>query len=169
MITIVNGNPRADSRTGRLAEAVGRGIATRLDEADPRAVDIAALGYRLLVAGDVARRLALAALTEADVLVVATPTYKGSYTGILKVLLDALPHAGLADKVAVPLVTAGNAAQADSAASKLVELLTELGATVTPALIATEAELTDLDELAATLVDQAADHIAALTGVGSPG
>jgi FMN reductase len=160
MITIVNGNPRADSRTGVLATAVARGIAARLDAPEPRVVDIATLGYRLLVAGDVARRLALTAIEEADVLVVATPTYKGSYTGILKVLLDALPHAGLTGKSVIPLVTAGSAEQADRAAGKLVDLLSELGASViTPALAVTEAALTDLDDLAASLVGGVVDRL----------
>jgi FMN reductase len=161
MITIVNGNPRSASRTGRLADAVGRGIAARLNEPAPRIVDLASLGYRLLVAGDITRKLALAAIEEASVLVVATPTYKGSYTGILKVLLDALPHTGLAGKTAIPLVTAGNAPQADSAASKLVDLLSELGATVLmPPLAVTEASLADVDQLAITLVEEVASRLA---------
>ncbi|HEY1485405.1 MAG TPA: NAD(P)H-dependent oxidoreductase [Micromonosporaceae bacterium] len=161
MIAIVNGNPRADSRTGRLAHAVGNGIADRLHIADRRSIDLASLGYRLLVAGDVSRKIALTAIEEAESLVVATPTYKGSYTGILKVLLDALPSGGLAGKVAIPLVTAGTPAQADGAADKLVDLLSELGATVPgPALAVTESALGDLDSLAADLVDRAIGALA---------
>jgi FMN reductase len=152
MITVINGNPRIDSRTGRLAVALGRALATRLDAAEPQVADLASLGYRLLVAGDVARKLSLAAIESADVLVVATPTYKGSYTGILKVLLDALPHNGLVGKTAVPLVTAGTQEQADLAARRLSELLAELGATVSvPALAIAESTLDDLDALAADL------------------
>jgi FMN reductase len=82
------------------------------------------------------------ALREADLLVVATPTYKGSYTGILKVLLDQLPANALAGKRAVPVVTAGIAPQAAAAESLLRQLLVELGADVVdPGLPVVEAQL----------------------------
>ena len=165
MITVINGNPRADSRTGKLANATGLALAARLALAgrlaqpEPHIVDLAPLGYRLLVAGDVTRRLAIAAVTGADIVIVATPTYKGSYTGILKVLLDALPHNGLSGKVAVPLVTAGNAQQAASASDKLIDLLSELGATVvTPGLTAIESQLDSEITLAADFADRLAAH-----------
>jgi FMN reductase len=80
--------------------------------------------------------------------VVATPTYKGSYTGVLKVLLDQLPAGALGGVTAVPVVTAGVQPQADAAESFLRHLLTELGATVAPALTATEPELADIAGLA---------------------
>lgn len=151
MIVVVNGNPRPGSRTGKLAEAVGRGLAERQGEAEPHLVDLAALGYRLLVPGDVARKISQTAIESATVLVVATPTYKGTYTGILKVMFDALPHNALAGKTAIPLVTAGTDTQATLAAGRLVELLTELGADVhLPALTAAETGLADIDELAAS-------------------
>jgi FMN reductase len=151
MITVLSGNPRTDSRTTTLAVTVGTALAGRLDEAVPRVVDLARIGYRLMVAGDVERRLALTAVTESSLLVVATPTYKGSYTGILKVFLDALPHRGLSGITAVPLVVAGTASQAEAAAAYLTVLLGELAATVTPALTVTEDRLTDLGALAGTL------------------
>jgi FMN reductase len=161
MITVINGNPRADSRTGKLANATGLALAGRLSQSAPHVVDLSPLGYRLLVAGDVTRRLAIAAIVGADTLIVATPTYKGSYTGILKVLLDSLPHNGLSGKIAVPLVTAANAQQAASASDKLIDLLSELGATVvTPGLIATEPQLAT-EDVAASLADEFADRLAA--------
>jgi len=166
MITVINGNPRADSRTGKLANATGLALAARLTQPEPHIVDLAPLGYRLLVAGDVTRRLAIAAVTGADILIVATPTYKGSYTGILKVLLDALPHNGLSSKIAVPLVTAGNAQQAASASDKLIDLLSELGATVvTPALTAIESQL-DSDGNGIALAEDFADRLVAHDAFG---
>ena len=164
MITVINGNPRIDSRTGRLAVSFGRALAVRLDEAEPQVADLATLGYRLLVAGDITRKMALTAIEQASTLVVATPTYKGSYTGILKVLLDALPHNGLAGKTAIPLVTAGTPDQAELAARRLSELLSELGAAVhAPAFAIVESTLDDLDALAADLTDQVAGVSARVT------
>ena len=135
-IVVVSGNPRPGSRTSVLAHAVGTapgGAAA--------AVEVGELGPGLLTPGDAATAAAVTTIREADVLVVATPTYKGSYTGVLKVLLDRLPANALAGKRAVPVVTAGVAPQAAAAAALLAQLLGELGAEVAPALPVVEADL----------------------------
>jgi FMN reductase len=143
-IVVVSGNPRPGSRTLTLATAVGGAIAPRAGAAAPAVVDVGALGAGLLTPGDAGTAEAVAALREAEILVVATPTYKGSYTGILKVLLDQLPANALAGKRAVPVVTAGVAPQAAAAEQLLRQLLTELGAEVVdPGLPVVEAELPD--------------------------
>ena len=143
-IVVVSGNPRPGSRTLTLATAVGEAIASQAGAAAPAVVEVGALGTGLLTPGDPATADAVAALTEAEILVVATPTYKGSYTGILKVLLDQLPANALAGKRAVPVVTAGVAPQAAAAEQLLRQLLTELGADVVdPGLPVVEAELPD--------------------------
>ena len=46
----------------------------------------------------------------ADGLLVATPVYKASFAGALKVLLDLLPERALANKVVLPLATGGSQA-----------------------------------------------------------
>jgi len=141
-IVVVSGNPRPGSRTLTLASAVGAAIATRAGAADPAVVDVGALGTGLLTPGDAGTADAVRALTEADLLVVATPTYKGSYTGILKLLFDQLPANSLAGKRAVPVVTAGIAPQAAAAEALLRQLLVELGAEVVdPGLPVVEAQL----------------------------
>jgi FMN reductase len=142
-IVVVSGNPRAGSRTSTLAIAVG----TALGGAD-QVVEVGALGAGLLTPGDEATAAAVAAVQGADVLVVATPTYKGSYTGILKVLLDQLPANALAGKRAVPVVVAGVTPQAEAAAALLAQLLGELGATVLPSLPVVEGDLGDSEALA---------------------
>jgi len=50
---------------------------------------------------------ALAAIEEADGVVIVTPIYKASFSGLLKVFLDLLPQAGLTDKVVLPLAVGG--------------------------------------------------------------
>ena len=162
---VLSGNPRTGSRTLKLATAVGSAISAE----PPLVIDVADLGPGLLTPGDPATApgdpatapgdpatapgdpataAAVAAVREAKLLVVATPTDKGSYTGVLKVLLDQLPAGGLGGVTAVPVVTAGVQPQADGAEGFLRHLLTELGATVAPALTATEPELGDIDGLA---------------------
>jgi len=137
---VVSGNPRPGSRTSVLATAVGKALA-KLEQ--PKIIEVDELGPGLLTPGDEATAAAVAALKEADVLVVATPTYKGSYTGVLKVLLDQLPAQALAGKRAVPVVTAGVAPQAAAAEALLRQLLTELGADVAEGLPVVEADLPD--------------------------
>jgi FMN reductase len=143
-VVVVSGNPRAGSRTSTLAVAVGETLADA-----PAVIEAGSLGPGLLTAGDEATAAAIKEILEAETLVVATPTYKGSYTGVLKVLLDLLPARALAGKRAIPVVTAGVAAQAAAAEALLRQLLTELGAEVAPGLPVVEADLADSKAIAA--------------------
>ena len=167
----VSGNPRAVSRTSVLAVAVGAAIAERRG-VTPLVVEVGELRTGLVVAavravsqpgvlltpGDAATASAVAALSGAEVLVVASPapgprapgrpTYKGSYTGVLKVLLDQLPARALAGTVAVPVVTAGVDPQADAALALLRRLLGELGADVADGLPVVESQLAESAVLA---------------------
>jgi len=142
---VLAGNPRPGSRTRRLAEAV----AAELGATGPVVVDVAELGAGLLTPGDEATAAAIRTVRAAGRLIVATPTYKGAYTGVLKVLLDQLPAGGLEGVTAVPVVTAGTRQQAEAAAGHLRALLGELGATLAgPGLLATEADLADIPSAA---------------------
>jgi FMN reductase len=147
-VVVVSGNPRVSSRTAVLAGAVGTRAAELLDAAPPEVVDLADFGPNLLVPDHPDVNAALDQVREADLLVVATPTYKGSYTGVLKVLLDHLPAQALAGKRAVPVVTAGVAPQAAAAEALLRQLLTELGADVAPGLPVVEADLPESTSIA---------------------
>ncbi len=77
-IVVVSGHPRPGSRTGTLASAVGTALAVRAGSAPPPVIEVGALGTGLLTPGDPATAGAVAAIREAELLVVATPTYKGS-------------------------------------------------------------------------------------------
>ena len=69
-------------------------------------------------------------VTGARLLIVATPSYKGSYTGLLKVFLDRFPPGGLRGVVAVPLMLGAGPAHALAPELLLRPVLTEVGATV---------------------------------------
>ena len=145
-VVVISGNPRPGSRTLKLATAVAEAATSETFTT----IDVGELGTGLLTPGDEATAAALEAIRSATLLIVATPTYKGSYTGILKVLFDQLPANALAGITAVPVVTAGVAPQAEAAEAILRQLLTELGATVPdPGLRVTEAELADIPGVAA--------------------
>jgi FMN reductase len=78
------------------------------------------------------------------VAVFASPTYKASYTGLLKAFLDRYGSNGLAGVVAVPVMTGGWPGHLLAVEVHLRPVLVELGATV-PArgLYVTEPELAD--------------------------
>ncbi|MEU8658585.1 NADPH-dependent FMN reductase [Actinoplanes philippinensis] len=148
-IVVVSGNPRAGSRTSTLAIAVGEAIAGQLGSPQPHVIEVGSLGAGLLTPGDEATKAAVTLLGEANLLVVATPTYKGSYTGVLKVLFDQLPARALAGRPAVPVVTAGVAPQAAAAEALLRQLLVELGAVVVrPGLPVLESDLPESTAIA---------------------
>lgn len=49
-------------------------------------------------------------LAEADGVIIATPIYKASYSGLLKMYLDQLPQFAFAGKAVMPLATGGSLA-----------------------------------------------------------
>jgi FMN reductase len=60
---------------------------------------------------------------------VASPTYKATYTGLLKLFLDQIGTGDLAGVVAVPLMLGGGPAHALAPELLLKPVLVELGAT----------------------------------------
>ncbi|MBD2329163.1 NADPH-dependent FMN reductase [Alkalinema sp. FACHB-956] len=67
-------------------------------------------------------------LEKADAILLATPVYKASYTGLLKSFLDLLPQKALVNKTVLPLVTAGTIAHLLAIEYSLKPVLGELGA-----------------------------------------
>ncbi len=85
-------------------------------------------------------------------LVLASPTYKATYTGLLKVFLDRLGHRALAGKYAIPLLVMGGAQHALAVEIHFRPLLVELGAIVpTPGLAVLESQIAELRDLDAVL------------------
>ena len=122
----VVGNPKPRSRTRAAAELV----VERLTGAPPDVVvDVIDLGAGLLGWGDPAVGAAVEALKAADVAVVASPTYKATYTGLLKLFLDQVGTGDLAGVVAVPLMLGGGLTHHLAPELLLKPVLVELGAT----------------------------------------
>ncbi|HTH94425.1 MAG TPA: NAD(P)H-dependent oxidoreductase, partial [Rhodocyclaceae bacterium] len=53
---------------------------------------------------------ALAAIDAASIVIIATPVYKASYSGLLKTFIDLLPQFGLRGKAVLPIATGGSSA-----------------------------------------------------------
>jgi FMN reductase len=146
-VVVVSGHPRLGSRTAGLAEEVGRAFG---GGSQPDVIHVSRLGAGVLVPDAPTTADALDRIRKADLLVVATPTYKGAYTGLLKVLFDHLPARALDGIDAVTVVTAGIQPQAEAAQGHLGDLLRELGALIArPGLTVVEADLADAADIAA--------------------
>ncbi|MFJ8588804.1 NADPH-dependent FMN reductase [Streptomyces sp. NPDC093595] len=128
-VVALSGSPSADSRTARAAEYVLRRLAAGGQTVEHIAVR--ALPAPELLTGSAAHpelRLALETVARAEGVVVATPVYKASYSGLLKVFLDLLPQSGLAGKTVLPLVTGGSLAHLLAMDYALRPVLSALGA-----------------------------------------
>ncbi|MFJ2980518.1 NADPH-dependent FMN reductase [Curtobacterium sp. NPDC087082] len=130
--TVVAGNPKPASRTLDAATVVLERLTGR---APDHVVDVIDLGPGLLGWGDDAVSEAVRTVAASD-LVVASPTFKATYTGVLKLFLDQFATGdGLAGVVAVPLMLGAGPAHALAPEVFLKPVLVELGATVpAPAL-----------------------------------
>ncbi|MED4269319.1 NADPH-dependent FMN reductase [Geobacillus stearothermophilus] len=67
-------------------------------------------------------------IRESRAVVVLSPVYKGSYTGILKAYLDLLPEKAFAGKLVVPIVTGGTIAHLLALEYALKPIFSILGA-----------------------------------------
>ncbi len=125
-VAVLVGNPKPRSRTYQAAQLVAEKLAGRPAELS---VDLADLGHALLDGSDSSVAEIVAAVQASELAVVASPTYKASYTGLLKLFLDRVPGGALAGVTAVPLMLGGHWKHALAADLFLKPVLVELGAT----------------------------------------
>lgn len=129
LVVVISGSPSTSSRSAALAEHVAGKLRAR-------GFELASINVRTLPAEDLlaarasdpAIAAAVALIEQADALVVATPIYKASYTGVLKTFLDLLPQFALAGKVVLPLATGGTLAHVLALDYALRPVLVSLGA-----------------------------------------
>ncbi len=171
VVTVV-GNPKAGSRTAAAAASVAELLASelgtpyRIDEL----VDLVTFAPAIFQ-GDKASEEDRAALdnaidlaSSASVLVLATPVYKGSYTGLLKSFLDVLPPQALAGSVVVPVTVSAAPSHKLLADIHLRPVLAELGASVpTPPVALEERDLEDLQITVSTWIRNNAGLVQATT------
>jgi FMN reductase len=146
-----------------VAHAAGRAvIAAAGVQAGQETVDLSALACRLLLAKPSAVvEDAVGQVLGADVLLVVSPTFKGTYTGLLKVFLDRLGYRALAGTVALPVLVMKHPSHALAVEVHLRPLLVELGATVpTPGLAVQEAALDRLEPVLAAWARRVAGAVA---------
>jgi FMN reductase len=108
-VLLLGGSPSAPSTTWRLLQLLGERLAAQGHRTV--ALQVRELPAQALLRADLddpALREALDQVAQADALVIGTPVYKASFSGVLKAFLDLLPQDGLAGKLVLPVATGGS-------------------------------------------------------------
>jgi FMN reductase len=131
----ISGSPSARSKSRTLLDralaALGdRGASTTL-------IDLAALPADGLLGRRRSPEVddALARVGAASIVVVSTPVYRATYSGLLKVFFDLLPLDGLADKTGIAIATGGSPAHQLVIDHGLRPLFASVGAVITPTAV----------------------------------
>ncbi|GAA2587642.1 NAD(P)H-dependent oxidoreductase [Winogradskya consettensis] len=151
-IAIVVGNPNPKSRTLQTAEAVADAVTSLWHgiETERVVIDLADHAEKLFAWEDPELTALNAEVAASDILIVASPTYKATYTGMLKAFLDRYGNNGLAGVVAIPVMTGAASLHALAVEAYLRPLLVELGASVpTRGLYMTMPKMDELTSIAA--------------------
>lgn len=147
------GNPRPLSRTHRAVSAVAAAMAQAVQGHVDDVIDLADHRGVLFEFGSSALAHVLERVLRADVLVVGSPTYKATYTGLLKSFCDHIGGGQLAGTFAVPLMMGGSEAHSLAVDHGLRPLLVELGATcATPGLWVVESRVDEIETIATDYV-----------------
>ena len=149
-VGLVVGNPKAGSRTLELGAAVATAAADAagLDAADRLTVDLAVIGPELFDWSSARVKATVEEIRSCALVVIASPTFKASYTGLLKSFLDWFSTTDLQGITVVPVMTGAGAHHALAVEVHLRPVLVELGATLpTRGLYVTEGELAAADDV----------------------
>jgi FMN reductase len=157
-VVLITGSVRASSRSAFLARAVLEGLAEAVIVVGPRSFEP---GAALWGEPDAAVDAFVAAVARARAIVLATPIYKGTYAGALKVLVDLLPRDGLAGKPVVAVATGSEDAHGDRVARALTDIVDFFGARlVGPPLVLQDAHVPRNDTGGLRLSPAAASAVA---------
>lgn len=166
-VSIIVGNPKPRSRTLKVAET----LVEKLFGTDSPQVDVIDLADYVdeIFVWPSERMAALnASVAASDVVVFASPTYKATYTGLLKAFLDRYPANGLGGVVAIPVLTGGDLTHSMGPTVNLAPLLVELGATVPGrGFYFVIGQMDQLDEIAQAAADEYAANLRRLAAVES--
>lgn len=128
-IVAIAGSPSHPSRTSGVLEYAKTVLASQ-------GLNLELLSVRDLPAEDLlfanfnspAIQKAKASVEQASGVIIATPVYKASYTGVLKAFLDLLSPSGLSKKVILPIATGGTIAHLLAIDYALKPVIATLGA-----------------------------------------
>lgn len=129
-VVLISGSPTPKSRSTAVLTFVGDQLQAQGHAIE--SVSVQDLPPEDLVYGNFqspALHAIQAKVAAADGIVIATPVYKASYTGILKALLDLLDQNALVDKIILPIATGGTLAHLLAIDYGIKPLLSIMGCT----------------------------------------
>ena len=129
-VVIINGSNTRNSRVTAIQEKVERFFAAHSTSIHTNHVH--ELPAVALITANFASDAILAEnkkVKEADIIVILTPIYKASYTGILKTYLDLLPQKAFVGKTILPIAVGGSIGHLLALEYALKPILAVLGAT----------------------------------------
>ena len=142
-VLLLGGSPSAPSTTWRLLQLLGERLAAQGHRT--AALQVRELPAQALLHADTTDPLlreALEQVAQADAVVVGTPVYKASFSGVLKTFLDLLPQDGLAGKLVLPVATGGSQSHMLALDYALRPVLASLGPRhILPSIYATSEQL----------------------------
>lgn len=129
-VILINGNNKIDSRLTEVQSVIEQSF-------QKQGVQTEVIYVHQLPANDLIRanfnseilQRELKKVVEADVIVLLTPIYKASYTGILKTFIDLIPQKGFEEKIVWPVAIGGTAHHLLAIDYTLKPLAITLGAT----------------------------------------
>jgi FMN reductase len=121
----VVGNPKPRSRTRAAAELV---VEHLTGSAPTTVIDVVDLGAGLLGWGDADVIAAKESVKAADMIVVASPTFKATYTGLLKLFIDQFGAGELGGVTTFVVMLGGSPTHALAPELTLRPVLVEIGA-----------------------------------------
>lgn len=154
-VSAVIGNPKHQSRTAQIAETLVTSLLAP-DRYKLTVVDLADHAGQLFDWPSDDMAALNQDVAESDLIVVASPTYKATYTGLLKAFLDRYPNLGLRGVVAIPVMTGADLRHAMGPEVNLRPLLVELGAIVpTHGLYFVMEQMDEMETIVAKWADEA--------------
>jgi len=165
----VSGSPGSQSRSRVLLELALAAL-ERQGVGPSRLIDLAHLPADALLGRrqDPEVADALQAVQGATILVVSTPIYRATYSGLLKVFFDLLPQDALAGKVAIPIATGAGPGHLLAVDHGLRPLLASVGALVTAtAIYGTDAQFKNgaPENALVERIERAVQEVTTLQGV----
>lgn len=107
-VVIISGSPAVVSRSSAISKLVQDVLITKGHKVETIAVRSLPPEDLLYANFDSpAIQQAKALIEQAEGVIVVSPVYKASYPGVLKAFLDVIPEKGLANKIVLPIITAG--------------------------------------------------------------
>ncbi|WP_028560794.1 NADPH-dependent FMN reductase [Paenibacillus pinihumi] len=155
-VVVITGSPSRNSRLFGIVDYAIQALEQKgFEVTSVHATDLPAEDLLFARFDSPAIQQAVQEISTADAVIVASPVYKASYTGLLKALLDLLPQKGLTGKPVLPLFIGGTIAHFLSIDYALKPVLSSLGARhLLTGVFAVDSQVTRDEQGAAVLNDE---------------